>query len=93
MKRILAGLCLLASLGAAGCTTWNGSRQAEYQVKKLLLEGNNYRILKSGLQAAASCKYVFPSAGLSVAGITIVPTTSKMMHRRCGTVSPKRAPR
>jgi len=56
-----------------GCTTWRGHGIPECQTKKIVLEGDNFKINKSTIQASASCAYLFPFAGLRIMGIDIIP--------------------
>ena len=73
LRTILAGLLLSALTLSVGCTSWNGQRTSEYQLKRIVLEGKNFRIKKSKIQASASCQYLFPFSGVAVAGIPLVP--------------------
>src|SRR5687767_1640379 len=56
---VLAASALLAS----GCTTWTGRRSGELQIVRVGIESKNFRVVKSKIQATASCQYLFPDIG------------------------------
>jgi hypothetical protein len=55
-------LAASASL-VSGCTTWNGRRSGELQIVRVGIEAKNFRVVKSKIQASASCQYLFPDIG------------------------------
>jgi hypothetical protein len=65
-RKLLAGALLTCLTLAAGCTMWNGQRTGEFQVKRIVLEGKNFKIAKSKIQASAACQYLFPSSGVAI---------------------------
>jgi hypothetical protein len=74
MKRtILVGALLAGLFVGAGCTAWNGQREGEFQVKHLTLEANNFKVLKSKIQASASCSYLFPHEAMVIMGMPLLP--------------------
>jgi hypothetical protein len=79
MVRSFLAATLVACLAtfAVGCTGWNGQRTQEAQVKSVVLEGKNFRIMKSKVQASAACSYLFPSKGIAIpiagAAIQLLP--------------------
>jgi len=66
LKKFLVGAALAGLSLGMGCTGWNGQRAHEAQVKRVVLEGNNFKVAKSKLQASASCQYLFPTRGIAL---------------------------
>ncbi len=62
-RDVVFGAFLASLTLAVGCTTWSGHRGGELQVVRVGIEAKNFRILKSKIQASASCQYVFPDVG------------------------------
>lgn len=74
MKRsLLVGALLVGFALTSGCTTWSGKREMELQSKNIDLAGPNYKILKSKIQASASCSYLFPHGPMGLLGIELLP--------------------
>jgi hypothetical protein len=53
------GALLLLPL-LVGCTTWMGRNESEDQTKRVTVESNNFKIVKTNLQSEATCPYIFP---------------------------------
>ncbi len=69
MKRsLLTGALLIGLALGAGCTSWSGKREGEFQYKHLALQGANFKVAKSKIQASASAAYLFPFKGLTLPG-------------------------
>jgi len=72
MKRsLLVGALLVGAALGSGCTSWAGKREMEAQHKNISLTGPNFRVVKSKIQASASCSYLFPMPALTVLGIQL----------------------
>lgn len=66
LQKLLVGAMLTGLSLAVGCTGWAGHRTGEIQVKRVVLEGKNFKVAKSGIQSQASCAYLFPTGGITL---------------------------
>jgi len=80
MKRSFLVGALLFGLALSGCTSWEGHKEGEVQLKLIKIQRNNFKVAKSKLQASASCQYLFPGMFTMIKGL--MPTFGA--HRPTG---------
>lgn len=73
LRKLLCGALLAGVATFAGCTSWVGHHEVEWQTKNIVLAANNWHVLKSNLKASASCSYLFPHGLLAVMGVELLP--------------------